>query len=148
MKTVYFNMGKAIVLLLMFAVVSSSCEKDRSEDCSINVSNLSKTYKLAALKYKLTTTSPEQDFLPMIDDCEKDDNIRLNSNGTYDNIDVGVTCTPSSDDQGTWSLNGNIITSDGMVNGNIESFDCNRLVMVISDVYTPGDRLIMTLQIQ
>jgi hypothetical protein len=146
MTTGYFNMVKLMMLLLMVITVSSSCKKDKSENCTVSVGNLSQTYKLAAFTYKAHATASEQDYLAMIDACERDDNIRLNSNGTYDNIDVGVTCTPSTNDQGTWSLNGNIITSDGLVSGNIESFDCNRLVMVITDFYVSGDRMTITFQ--
>jgi hypothetical protein len=146
MTTGYFKIVKGMILLLMLVVVSSSCKKDRSEDCTISVSKLSGTYKLVALKYKVNAGAPEQDYLIFIDGCERDDHIRLNTNGTYDNIDIGVTCTPSSNDQGTWGLNGNIITSDGLVAGTIENFDCNTLVMVITDIYTSGDRMTMTLQ--
>jgi hypothetical protein len=148
MKTGYFNMAKGMILLLTVIVVSSSCKKDRSEDCSVNVSNLSKTYKLAALKYKINASAPEQDYMVFFDDCEKDDHVRLNSNGTYDYIDAGMPCSPPGSDQGTWSVSGNTITSDGLIQGNIESFDCNTLVTVLSNVYTNGDRLIMTLQKQ
>ena len=82
------------------------------------------------------------------DDCEKDDHVRLNSNMTYDYIDVGLLCTPAGSDQGNWSLNGDVIISDGLIRGTVQSFDCTTLITVMTDVYTAGDRLTFTLKKQ
>lgn len=50
--------------------------------------------------------------------------------------------------QGSWTLNGNTITSNGLLNGTIESFDCTTLIMFTKDVYMPGDKLTLILKKQ
>lgn len=148
MKPGYFNIKKMMILLLGVVAVSSGCKKNESDSCSISMNSLANTYKLVALKYKASPSAPEQDYYIFYDDCEKDDFLKLNSNGTYEYTDAGISCTPSGSGQGTWSLSGNTVTSDGLVNGTITSFDCNTLVTVVSNVNTNGDSFIMTLQKQ
>jgi hypothetical protein len=106
------------------------------------------TYKLVALKYKMSSSSSEQDYMLFMDDCEKDDLIKLKSNGTYDHVDAGSVCSPDGNFSGTWSLNGNTITSDGDIGGDVQSFDCSKLVTVLKDMNVPGDKITFTFQKQ
>jgi len=142
------NVLKAMPVLLIILGVILSCNKENDDDCSVTVSNLSATYRLTAMKYKQTSNSAEQDYLLLLPACEKDDQIKLNANMSYDYVDAGIICSPPGNDQGTWALNGNTITSNGLLNGTIESFDCTTLILLMTDVNIPGDKLTMTLRKQ
>jgi hypothetical protein len=137
---------KTILLLAFFSLVFISCRKDPPPaTCTTNVASLSGTYKLTSLKYKATASSTEQDYLVLMDACERDDLVTLNSNGTYTYTDAGTVCSPNGSDNGTWSLSGNTINSDGVVDGTIQNFDCATLVFYAEGIYIPGDRLTFTM---
>ncbi len=141
-----YSKTKFVVVALAAVFLFSACQKDPAEQaCQRNLAGISGTYKLTSLQYKMNASATPADYLAFMDACEKDDVIVLKANGTYDYNDIGSVCSPSGTDNGTWSLAGNVITSDGMVNGVIESFDCQKLVCYIEDVYTIGDRLTMTI---
>jgi len=135
---------KKITILLLPTVLFFSCKKDKK--CSVNSADISGTYRLAAYTYKQTPTSPDQDYYPILfpDACNRDDEMTLNVNGTYQKTDVGIVCSPPENENGTWSLSGNNMTVDGDVL-NIESFDCNTLVIASPDFMIPGDKLKITL---
>lgn len=139
-------------MLATFALLSifSACEKkdEIKKDCSVSTANVAGTYKISSLKYKASANVPEQDFLGFLEACEKDDLIRLNSNGTYVYTDAGVACSPSGSNNGTWSISGNTIQSDGLVNGKIKSFDCKLLVFEVDNAIVQGDQLTYTLTMQ
>ncbi len=137
---------KMVCIAILSVFLLSACKKDPVEqDCQRTLAGISGSYKLTSLQYKMNASATPVDYLAFMDACEKDDVIVLKANGTYDYNDVGTVCTPSGTDNGVWSVAGNVITSDGMVNGVIESFDCQKLVCYIEDVYTTGDRLTMTI---
>ena len=137
---------KFCVAALSLITVFTSCEKDKEEDnCTLTRNNLAGTYKLTELKYKLSATLPEQDFLPLMEDCEKDDLLILNSNGTYNYTDVGIKCTPPGTDSGTWNLTGNNLQSDGIFEGEISSFDCKKVVYFVQNTNVQGDKLTFTM---
>ncbi|MGG9962448.1 lipocalin family protein [Ferruginibacter sp. SUN106] len=126
-----------------------SCKKDPVTppvpDCSINMTNLSGAYKLTALQYKRDAAAPVVNYLDFMDACEKDDIVTLKSNGTYHYNDAGTVCTPNGSNDGTWSVNGNTINSDGTVNGTISSYDCKTLVYYAENVNLPGDKFTFTM---
>lgn len=128
-----------------FLMLFASCAKPVDpQNCSSSVSSLSGTYKIVAIKYKATASAQEMDYLPFLNDCEKDDQVKLNSDKTYTTIDAGIVCNPSTNDQGTWNLVGNKIESDGQIQGDILSFDCTTLVVQSKDALMPGDKLTFT----
>jgi len=136
---------KTIYSLFTFLVILSSCKKgEPSQNCSPSITTLSGTYKIVSLKYKAAASAQEIDYLSFLDDCEKDDQVKLNSNKTYNNIDAGVSCNPSTNNEGTWNLVGNKIESDGQIQGEIQSFDCSTLVVFSKDAVMPGDKLTFT----
>jgi hypothetical protein len=147
MNTGKLKMALAVILISSI-VFSCKKEKNNEGECSISMSNLSGTYKLTALKYKLNNAAPEQDYLAFMDDCEKDDLIILHQDGTYKYEDVGTVCSPNGSGTGEWSLHGRTLTSDGLVNGEIASFDCKKIVYNIDDIYTDGDRLVFVMEKQ
>jgi Lipocalin-like domain len=138
----------ALTAVVFASTMLFSCKKDRSTepDCSISMQNLAGSYKLTALKYKLNATTPEMDYLPFMEDCEKDDVVTLKSNGTYDYHDAGIVCTPGGTDNGTWGVSGNTISSDGStINGTIASYDCKTLVYYTENFYATGDKITFTI---
>jgi hypothetical protein len=146
MKRNYFNVAKVLCPVVISLLCLSSCsrEPDETQLCSTNMTTLSGTYKLTAIKYKATPATAEVDYLAFMEDCEKDDLVTLNPNGTYNYKDAGTSCAPKGDESGTWSLSGNTVYSDGIVGGTIESFDCKTLVVFVTDVNIPGDKLAVT----
>ncbi len=137
---------KLSLTVLALSSIFFSCKKEDSAEppCSISMQNLSGSYKFSALKYKLTPASPEVDFFALLDDCEKDDLLILNANGTYQFKDLGITCLPDGNEIGTWKLNGTTVTSDGILEGTISSFECKTLVFYNENYNIAGDRAILT----
>jgi Lipocalin-like domain len=142
MKMNPFMLGLSLLLSLLGA-----CKKEnKAEDpCTTSQQGLAGTYRLTALKYKMSASSPEQDYLVFLDACERDDLITLNANGSYSYQDAGTSCTPSGNDSGTWTVTGNTISSDGMVNGTITSYDCRTLIYHVDNMLVSGDRYIFTM---
>ncbi len=135
-----------LLVIAMLLSTVTACKKQTEETtCTISQTSLSGTYKLTALKYKMTPTATEQDYMQFRETCEKDDEIELKADGSYTYKDQGTTCAPNGTDNGNWSLNGNTLTSDGMISGTISNFDCHTLVYYVSGVYTPGDKMIFTM---
>ena len=144
-------MKKLLLLPILFAItvmVGISCKKDKDKgsSCATDVSSISGSYKFTAYTYKQTPSSPEEDWLPIIflDPCEKDDVISFNSNGNYLVTDAGIVCSPAGGDSGNWSLSGSTMNIDGDPT-TVESFDCETLVLVNTDVNVIGDKLKITL---
>lgn len=108
MKKVFFALSALVVL-------ATACGKDDEKAVTPTKDNLVGSYKTT----KLTMTSNGQTVDITNNDmftesCERDDIIKLNSTGTYDVVDAGVQCDPTSDDSGTWSLtNSTTLTLDG-----------------------------------
>ena len=132
-----------IVSLLMF-----SCRKDKGDNnnCTIATASITGNYKITAVTYKSSATAPETDYFKMLfpDACERDNVYAFSSNGSYTINDAGIVCSPASDDDGTWSVSGNIMTIDGDA-VDVKSFDCQSLVIVNSDTQSSGDKLTLTL---
>lgn len=127
-----------------------SCKKEDSKPtaCSINMTSLAGSYKLTALQYKSDASSAPLDYLQFMDDCERDDIIILKDDGTYITNDLGIVCTPSEEAQGVWQVKGNVLTSDGVFNGTIASYDCKTMIYYTDNALKPGDRLTFTMEKQ
>jgi len=136
---------KKTTTLLLVSVLFFACTKPE-KDCTTSVDSISGAYKITAYTYKQTSTSPEEDYYPILfpDACERDDELTFSTNGTYQKTDAGLACTPPENDNGTWSLSANTITIDGDP-GPIESFDCKTLVISSTDFFVVGDKLKITL---
>jgi len=124
-----------------------SCKKEDSKPagCSINMTSLAGSYKLTALQYKSDASAVPVDYLQFMDDCEKDDILVLKDDGTYVSNDLGTVCTPAEDTEGTWLVKGNTLTSDGVLNGTIASYDCKTMIYYTENAIRPGDRLTFTM---
>jgi len=132
------------ILCASLFLILPSCKPDKKDLCSINVTNIYGTYRLVAMKYKMSTSAPEQDYMVYLDNCEKDDLIVLNADGTYNYKDVGMVCSTNNNNTGTWGLSNNSIISDGVVGGTVVQFDCKTMVCQQKDLNTPGDQLTVT----
>src|SRR5687767_4523084 len=119
------------VLLFIISLTSFSCkkEKDNSSGCILSPTSILGTYKLTGYTTQQSATSPVLDEYATWQPCEKDDVVTLNADGTYKRVDAGMTCfSPAEIINGTWSLNGNSFTNDGVL-GTIETFDCHTLII-------------------
>lgn len=131
---------------LLICMTMFSCKKEKSaQPCERTTAGISGSYKLQSLVYKMSATSAPVDFMAFLDPCQKDDIVQLKNDGTWTYTDAGAVCTPAGTDNGTWTLSGNIITSDGVVSGTIQSYDCKILVCYTENVTVPGDRYTQTL---
>jgi hypothetical protein len=148
MRTKHFFFAKISFAGFAILCIMASCKKEKNDTCPTTVAAISGTYKLTALKYKPASESPEQDYLILREDCEKDDLIDLQANGIYTYRDAGITCSPDGTNSGTWSVAGNTIISDGVVSGTIQRFDCRDLVLYSDNFIIPGDRLTLTIEKQ
>ena len=137
---------KKILLYSLVICLFISCKKDKDNNCTLSMSAAAGTYRITAVKYKQTPTSAEQDYYNVLftDACEKDDTYNFNANGTYIFTDAGVKCAPPGDFTGTWSLSGNTITID-TESGNVDLFNCSSIVVSVSSVNVPGDKVTYTL---
>ena len=153
-------MKKLVIFSLTIALLASCSKAGESEmNCNLNVASLSGSYRVTAVKYKATPTSPEEDYYNLFfqDVCERDDIITLNANRTYTFIDASVKCFPPGDATGRWSLFNSTLGFDysstwsffGLFTPTysgssvkIDSFNCITLTWSNSDVINPGDKLI------
>jgi hypothetical protein len=135
---------KKVIFIVLSAFVLFSCKKDKNE-CTTSVSAISGAYKITSMLYKENASASETEVFPIwFDACERDDVLTFNTNGTYQETDAGIKCSPPGDDDGTWALSGNTMTIDGDPT-TLESFDCKTLVLVNSDTQVAGDRVKITL---
>ncbi|MBS1566968.1 MAG: lipocalin family protein, partial [Bacteroidetes bacterium] len=107
--------GTILLGMTIIGLAFSSCKKDKNTDngCSADMPHVAGTYKLTALQYQQSASAIPQNYLAFIDDCEKDDLLVLNTDGTYDYQDKGTTCDPSGSMHGKWSIrDGRFISDD------------------------------------
>jgi hypothetical protein len=103
-------------MLLAFAAFSmlllSSCDKDdddENDEASLTKESLAGNYKLTSARGK-TALIEERDVMDfLVEPCQKDDILTLNADLTYAYKDEGTECSPSRDETGTWTLNGDQI---------------------------------------
>lgn len=142
-------MKKNFLSAVILCTTVMSCKKEDSapNTCTTTVASIAGSYKTIAIKYKTSSTAPEQDYFALLDACEKDDIVKLNTNGTANYQDAGIACTPNGSYSSTWSLSGNSITMDGTP-GTIQLFDCKKLVVSASGALVPGDIFTVTYEKQ
>ena len=109
---------------MTLALFATACKKSKDAP-AITKDNLVGTYVVTAATMKVGSSS-EADMLGSLDDCQKDDQYKLNADDTYNIIDAGVQCSPTGEYTDNWSLSGNQITIDGEV-GTVTKFDGTNL---------------------
>jgi len=130
-------MKKLSILSLLALLILGSCKKDTppSTTCTYNTASVLGSYKTTSLLYKADAVTPEVDFFPSYPDCQKDDLLTFNSNGTY-TVSEGVTsCNPANADSGTWSVSGNNMILDGET-VEIQNFSCSGFKVKVTDALT------------
>jgi Lipocalin-like domain len=139
-----------VVIALTTIYLLNACKKTTVAEntiCTVSKTSMAGAYKLAAMRYRANPTSAEVDFMPFVENCEKDDLLILNANGTYTYTDLAVVCNPNGTENGNWDLVGDILTcsSGGILNGKLVSFDCKKLVYSVDNTLAPNDKTIVTL---
>jgi hypothetical protein len=134
MKKQLYLSGK----LLLFAAalfVINSCSKSKSSGVTPTITNLVGTYKLSSETSQQDGSTVQINVLDSLPVCEKDDELRFNSNSTYDYLDAGTACAPTGAYSGTWDLpSSNILVLDDYSLYSIKSFDTKTLVMIFTDL--------------
>ncbi|ACU62795.1 lipocalin-like domain-containing protein [Chitinophaga pinensis] len=139
---------KQTLFVLLSVSLFFSCKKDDKptppKGCSIDMASIAGTYKLTALTYAAAGDKDPVDYLPFLDDCDKDNITIFGKDGVYEYKDLGAVCDPSSSEKGVWNLQDKTIVIDGEATGAIESFDCSKLVYSAGGILLPGDKMTMT----
>ena len=124
------TMQKNYLLTLgLFLLSISACTKNEDNshsNHSISIAGIAGTYKLAATT--LTNGGITVNSYDLLDDCEKDNLIRLNPDLSANFIDAGNVCNPPDVGNGNWHLSGDslFLDSEGV---KIKSFDGKTLVL-------------------
>ena len=146
--------GLAFSIAIMIVVFSFvSCKKSSNSTgttCTLSASSLAGTWSYKSVTYQKTTSSP---VVNILDDptqfavCQRDNTNTFIANGGWSYNDVGVACSPSASVTGTWTLNNTILQISPLnLSWHVTSFDCQTMVVALSDVDTTGDQEIYTFQ--
>lgn len=142
-RTLMYTLSAAVFISALIACSKS----DSVEGTPITVESLSGTYILKDLTWNYGGIN--FNIYDSLDACEKDNLIEFKTDKTVDYIDAGVTCTPPSDDSGTWDLQGDsLIFSDNYDNAKIESFNGKTLILSGTPEDPPGVIATTTLEKQ
>lgn len=120
-------MKKIFLPLALIATITFSCKKDKDEAKQVEVTkeNLIGTYKLKSQESKLNGIP----YTPQTEACLKDDLYILKATNVFEYKDAGVICDPDESYDGTWELQGKVITTDSDLEGTISSFTGTELVV-------------------
>lgn len=122
------NKHRIFITATFIAFSAIACSKKNDNNNVITVQNLSGTYALQGLVWKVGTESVN--VYEALDDCQKDNLVRLNEDMTAGQIDAGQMCSPPENATGTWRLSGDsIYLSSSSMGGKITSFDGTTLVI-------------------
>lgn len=141
----------AIVIVVFFC---ASCKKSSNSTstptCTLSATSLIGTWGYKSITYQKTSTSPIVDIL---DDptqfpvCQKDNTTTYSANGVFSYGDAGVMCSPNSSYTSTWTLSNNTILVSSIAHElTVTSFDCQTMVITVSDFDTTGDKEVLTYQ--
>ena len=148
-------MKTPLLITVVFLCLLFSCKKDTTTNntCAKTVANIAGTYSPVKNEISMMNAS-FADITSQWQPCERDDKLILNANGIYTYQDLGISCTPSGNSSGTWSISspdGKFTINDtgsaqDITNADITSFDCSTLVLT-GDVSTgTGTRFRLTLK--
>jgi hypothetical protein len=130
-------MKKLSILSLLALLILGSCKKDTpsSTTCTYNTASVLGSYKTTSLLYKADAVTPEEELFSLYPDCQKDDLLTFNSNGTYTVSEGATSCNPTNADSGTWSVSGNNMILDGET-VEIQNFSCSSFKVKLTDAVT------------
>ena len=107
-------------------IVAAACKKDNNKNTDITVENISGTYKLSSLTWN--HQGEITDVYNSLDECQKDDLLKLNPDLTLNFIDAGIKCSPPKDVEVAWHLSGDSLYMDDRV-AKVESYDGTTLIL-------------------
>ncbi|MEO6133652.1 MAG: lipocalin family protein [Ginsengibacter sp.] len=137
MKKLFF-----VTFLLAFGLMS--CKKNKDKSCTVSEQTLVGSYKVTSVKYQASASVPAVESInDFLEPCELDDVITFLSNHSYTYKDAGTQCSPNGDDDGSWSLSGNVLNVDGD-NVTFDSFSCTGFTLSISNYDVDGDKATIT----
>jgi len=138
---------KQIAILLLFTVPFAACKKDKQKapDYTLSEANLIGTYTYGTLTYKATPTSSAVDASSFVEACALDDQATFGTNHVLTYTDAGTTCNPAGDGTGSWSLQGNVFTTD-LYHGTIQNFTDSAFTLANPDVFAVGDTVFITFE--
>jgi hypothetical protein len=145
MKKIFTHLITGIVILNLI-----SCGKEKSTNDNSNgitIESLSGTYALKALTWQSGIISAN--VYGQLDDCEKDNLIKLNTDKTVNYIDAGIECLPPENDNGEWDLKSDslyFITTGNAAK--IQSFDGKILILNGNPPNEPDVKATTTLEKQ
>src|SRR5215204_3959035 len=136
-------MKKLLLTLTVATLILAGCEKDKPSFVTSKES-LVGTYRLTAVTVNnVNVFNNANDDLNLFEPCDRDNQMKLNADESYQLMDAGVACNPSSSDSGTWNfVNATSLKVDGDP-VTINSFDGKTLV--ISESFS-GATMITTMQ--
>lgn len=140
---------RKLLCIGIIALAFTACKKDDDDkSCAVTTTTLAGTYYLESMVYRLPNGFEENVTANFVENCEMDDTYELEAGGTATYNDAGVECSVNGDETGTWALSGNTVTltvGAFLGSGQVESFNCKKLVVVSTNVQTSGDKLTYTL---
>jgi hypothetical protein len=140
-------MIKYLVTICSLLLLFSSCKKDDEEPKdTVTINNVSGNYKITGFSAKQGPIT--YDIFSTWPSCAKDDIMNLKSDKTYTWPDSGEKCTGSTDETGTWDLEG---TTKFKWNGdtyNIDNFDGKDFKFSVSDTDSSGQVVSLIFEFQ
>lgn len=125
----------SLLLFVAGSFIINSCSKSKSSGVTPTTANLVGTYKLTRETSNQDGSTVQINILDSLPSCEKDDELRFNTNSTYDYLDGGAVCAPTGAYSGTWDLpSSNILVLDDYSLYSIKSFNNKTLVMIFTDL--------------
>ncbi len=128
MRKLLFFVTLFFVFVLFFS--TNSCSK-KDSSVTPTIANIAGTYTYTETAQK--TSGPVYNPLDSLDPCKQDDEIRFNTDSTYDYIDAGVVCNPPDSYTSTWILpnSSTLLLGSGIYT--IASFNNKTLVLTNTD---------------
>lgn len=125
------------IVTIVATILFIACRKSDNTSSARTVQNLSGSYILTSLIW--TSNGINNNLYDSLPDCEKDNILRLDPDGSAHTIDVKILCNPpEADSVTTWSLSPN---GDSLYFGGqgvfIKSWDGKTLVYTGVVIYIP-----------
>ena len=127
-----FSLFSLVLAFIFIIVFSCSKKNDKPAAVTLTKANLIGTYKFTDETVKQGSTA-EVDLFPGADACQKDDQVRFNSDSTVDFIDAGAACSPANNSTEDWQLPSSSTLIIAGESYTVKSFDGKTLVIYFTD---------------
>ena len=103
-------MKKLLFGLFALTLLATACKKDKDAP-AMTKENIAGIYKMTAEIYKMPAgQGPNEELFSTYEPCFKDDQYKLNLDGSFEAVDAGAVCDPTNAFQSTWLVEGNHLT--------------------------------------